>query len=571
MGIVRDGLVRDTQTRMSVAAARGAWRALRRRLRVGPLYRWRFSGRVPDRVLIAPPDLRAADPLIAQDIYHGRFPFAGHMVDARGRSPFSLALANREWNAALHSFRWLRHSRAAGTDLAAANARALTSDWIAGPGRRIGGLPWEGEIVAARLVSWLSHSPVVLQGADLVFYRTFLRSMMVQVRYLRAVAPEMPLGIGRLHARIALAFAALALPVSANALRSASHNLSEELDRQILPDGGHASRNPEALIDLLTDLLPLRHTFSAQGEQPPASLISAVERMLPALRFFRHSDGSIARFNGAGATAHERVAAILRHDDTNGAPLLNASHSGYQRMSLGGTVVIADTGPAPPIDLAGEANAGCLSFELSSGRQSLIVNSGIDRLGAGDFRPLARATAAHSAVVLNDTSSARFNLHGHARAGGLADTPLVDGPRHVPCERHDDDSSQGFTASHDGYLSRFGFTVERTLRLDADGSRLSGQDRLLARSDARGPDGATVRFHLHPDVELFLDENGDFVLRSQREAWTFESFDVPPRVEESIFFAGIAGPRRSRQIVLAFKAFEQPELRWRFVRREDIA
>src|SRR5690606_8927788 len=39
-------------------AARQVWRRLRRRLRAGPVYRWRYTGRTPERVLIAPPDLR---------------------------------------------------------------------------------------------------------------------------------------------------------------------------------------------------------------------------------------------------------------------------------------------------------------------------------------------------------------------------------------------------------------------------------------------------------------------------------------------------------------------------------
>ena len=99
-------------------------------------------------------------------------------------------------------------------------------------------------------------------------------------------------------------------------------------------------------MELLADLLPLRQTYANQAETPPAALISAVDRMLPALRFFRHQDGSLARFNGMGATIHDRIAAILRHDDTAGAPLLHAPHSGYERLSMGGTTVIADTGAA---------------------------------------------------------------------------------------------------------------------------------------------------------------------------------------------------------------------------------
>src|SRR5690606_30596067 len=238
------------------------------------------------------------------------------------------------------SFRWLRHMRQAGNDLAAANARALTADWIATHGHRLSGVAWEPDVVAQRIIAWLQHSTTVLQGAELPFYRSFLKSTAMQIRYLKSMVPEMRDGEERLRARIALAFAALSLPVQPATLRTASRALSQELDRQILPDGGHVSRNPGTILELLTDLLPLRQTYASQGITPPPALVGAVERMLPALRFFRHRDGSLAHFNGMGATIPDRVAAILRHDDTGGQPLLDARHSGYQRMACGPTTII---------------------------------------------------------------------------------------------------------------------------------------------------------------------------------------------------------------------------------------
>ena len=156
--------------------------------------------------------------------------------------------------------------RAAGTELAAANARALVSDWIAIHGGSISGVAWEPATTAKRIIAWLQHSSVVLQGAEFPFYRAFLKSLAVQIRYLRSMVREMPDGKDRLRARIALAFAALSLPAPASALRSATRNLAEELDRQILPDGGHISRNPLAVMELLADLLPLRHTYANQAE-----------------------------------------------------------------------------------------------------------------------------------------------------------------------------------------------------------------------------------------------------------------------------------------------------------------
>ena len=84
--------------------------------------------------------------------------------------------------------------------------------------------------------------------------------------------------------------------------RAATKRLSDELERQILPDGGHISRNPGALIELLLDLLPLRQAFTARNVAPPPALLNAIDRMMPMLRFFRHGDGNFALFNGMGPT-----------------------------------------------------------------------------------------------------------------------------------------------------------------------------------------------------------------------------------------------------------------------------
>ncbi|WP_274423865.1 heparinase II/III family protein [Chelativorans sp. YIM 93263] len=545
-------------------AARQAWRRVRRRLRAGPAYRWRYTGRTPERLLIAPPDLRLADPQIAREIYHGRFLLAGQLVETGGQSPFQMDVRNQAWLEELHGFRWLRHLNAARSDLASANARALVADWIGTHGRRISGVAWNPAVVARRIIAWLQHSAVVLQGADLAAYRQFLKTIAIQVRFLRSVAGEMPDGEEKLRARMALAFAALSLPTPISALRNATRNLSSELERQILPDGGHSSRNPRAIIELLADLLPLRQTYANQSEPPSEALVGAVERMLPALRFFRHRDGTLARFNGMGVTVHDRVAAILRHDDTVGAPLSHAPYSGYERLATGTTTVIADTAAPPAPELSSMANAGCLSFEMSSGRHQFIVNCGVDSFGEEAFRPLARATAAHTTATVNDTSQARFALP--AGWDDWIGTPLVKGPRSVACRRIDDAGMLGFIASHDGYADRFGLIHERRLTLSPDGLRIDGVDR-FHRPDGSAPEQSAVvalRFHIHPDIELYRDDEGMLYLAGEgTDTWSFSCDGLEPVVEESIFFAAVAGPCRSRQIVLHLNAVERTQVPWR--------
>lgn len=561
------GLPRGSERdRWAALVARALWRRARRRLRLGPMYRWRFAGRVPDRVRIAPPDVRLADPQIAQEIYSSRFPLAGHLVDSGGVSPFQVDVGEPGWIRALHGFRWLRHLSAAGTDLAAANARSLVTDWMAHSGRDVAGQAWEPGITAKRVIAWLQHSSLILNGAELPFYRAFLASLATQVRYLRAVAPEMDAGKERLRVRIALAFASLSLPSSASAVRAAARHLDTELTAQILPDGGHISRNPLTIPALLADLLPLRQTYANQAQPPPAALVGSIDRMMQALRFFRHADGSLARFNGMGLTLQERINSLLRHDDSSATPLMHAPHSGYDRLALGQTVVIADTGAAPPFEVSSTAHAGCLSFELSCGRNCFIVNCGVDSYGLPESRAFGRATAAHSTATVNDTSQGRF-VHP-ARIHGIIGGSLRGGAGTVGHRRLDGPGSQGVVASHDAYVPEFGLVHQRELRLEDGGDMLSGVDRFQPVGRARAVPAA-IRFHIHPDIDLFRAEDGGIGMAARAGmAWLFDCGDVRPDIEESIFFAAGGGPRTTGQIVLHLADARGREVAWRFVRQD---
>ena len=94
-----------------------------------------------DRLLIAPQDLRTADPTRASEIYAGRFAFAGKIVICDGRSPFEIEPPSEEWAEQLLGFGWLRHLRAAESSITRANARALVDEWIALQGPRHASTP----------------------------------------------------------------------------------------------------------------------------------------------------------------------------------------------------------------------------------------------------------------------------------------------------------------------------------------------------------------------------------------------------------------------------------------------
>ncbi len=526
-----------------------------------------------DRLIIAPHDLRTADATRAAEIYAGRFVFAGKIVTCHGRSIFDLEPPSEDWEAALLGFGWLRHLRAADTALTRANARSLVDDWISNQARKRP-LERRADVRARRVISLLSQAPLVLGDTDGKFYRKYLRGLAREIRYLRYSTLDND-GVPRLQVLIALCYASLCLANQARNIRSASRKLSDELQRQILPDGGHISRNPGALVELLSDLLPLRQTFAARNIAPPPALLNAIDRMMPMLRFFRHGDGSFALFNGMSNAPSDLVATLLAYDDTHGVPMATMPHTGFQRLDAGPTTLIIDTGPPPPPSVSQDAHAGCLSFELSSGVSRIVVNCGMPTTGRDNWRPFARSTAAHSTLTYHDTSSCQF-VELSAMKRLLRGAPITSGPSNVESYREAISNGDVLTTSHDGYLSRFGVIHRRVLMVAQDGTRLEGEDTLAPVPGGRikgGDADFALRFHLHPSVKAsrLSDARGVMLVLPNRDVWTFEALDDKVDLEDSVFLAGNDGPRRTSQIVIRQDARQASSVRWSFVRSSTSA
>ncbi|MBX9827330.1 MAG: heparinase II/III family protein [Xanthobacteraceae bacterium] len=559
------GLSIAERAKLLLLLGRRTLRVAAGRLRGHPFIRLSFIPRKAERLLIAPQDLRTADGTRASEIYAGRFVFAGKVVISDGRSPFEIAPPSDEWAASLLGFGWLRHLRAAESGITRANARALVDEWISVQGSW-DPVAWQPEILARRVTSWLSQAPLILHDADDAFYRRFLRSLVRQVRYLRHTAIESREGTPRMLSLVALTYAALCMSGQGRHLRSAVKQLVAEIDHQILPDGGHISRNPGALIELLLDLLPLRHAFAARNIAPPPQLNNAIDRMMPMMRFFRHGDGNFAHFNGMGPTLPDVMATILAYDDARGAPLSNAPHSGYQRAEAGEMLLLLDAGAPPPINVSQEAHAGCLAFEMSHGLQRIVVNCGLPGTNKENWRQVARATAAHSTVVFNDTSSARFLESGSFKR--LLGNPIVSGPSDLQVSREDRGDAIILRASHNGYADRFKVVHQRALKLAGDGHRLDGEELFASTEGDMIPqdvaDEFAVRFHLHPAVKAnkLTDGHGAMLMLPNREVWTFNAFEDRVEIEESVYLSGSDGPRRAVQMVIYGRARKIPRIHW---------
>jgi uncharacterized heparinase superfamily protein len=523
----------------------------------------------PTRLRIAPDDIRTADATVAEEIYSGYFSFDGKIVNARGRSPFLLDPPSAAWRRSLTGFTWLRHLHVSDLSLARENARALVAEFI-----DLGPLSprdpaSEPAVAARRTLSFLAHSPLLLDGAEPEFYDSFMAALTASAK---SLSQALLRGRARAHDRLLCALALLEFAICADAeaqLQSRiTRLLMQELERQILADGGHISRNPRILLELLLDLLPLRQLYAARGLNPPKALLAAIDRMIPILRLLQHGDGSLALFNGMDATAPGKLAAIFMHEAPGPTPL-DALHSGYRRLSARDSLVIVDAGGPPPKEFSRSAHAGALAFEFSLRTQRVVVNCGCPGVQHESARETARLTAAHSTLAIDESCHCQIAPLSDRSAAGL----IVAGPREVRAERRRSSAGEVLELAHEGYARQFGVIHQRTLALTDDGGRFIGEERLLAAPAAASaaPREFSLRFHLHPTVRAEQAEPRKILLTLPGGALLlFESSHFSPQIEESLFFAAHEGPRKTAQIVISGPASRKTRLRWTFRRIEQF-
>lgn len=509
-----------------------------------PLYRLTLSGRAPQTLLMVPPDPWPGDAVRGNAMMAGDFAFAGRSRRIEG-DPWQEDDAHPDWLAALHGFTWLRDVREVGGEEAARFAAAMVDGWLA----RFDGwspLAWRADVVADRLASWIAHSALIARGAEPGLEGRLLKSLAVQRRHLMRVVPGALQGAELLRALKGLVYTHLALDEREAPLQATLAALSETLPLQVLPDGGHVERSPAVQLDVLRDLVDIRGALQVAHKEVPEAVISAIDRLAPMVRFFRHADGGMALFNDTDEGDPAAIDLLLARSGAAGKPMSQAPHSGFQRLAAAGTLLIVDTGPPPPRGLDRHVHAGTLSFELSAGRDRLIVNCGAYGGGDANWRWAQRTTAAHSTAVIDDTNSSEIrerSVYGH---GGV----------HVLAARSEAEGAVWLEASHDGYVRLFGVEHKRRLYLSAAGDDVRGEDT-LADETGRRVKGAgrpyAIRFHLHPGVRASLVQDGGSVLLQlpNGQGWRFRASGASLSLQETVYLGTPGEVRRAEQIVLS--------------------
>ena len=530
-----------------------------------PGYALTLRGRPAQGFAASPRDLRPVDPNLGRLLLGGRFTLAGHSLEAPApEDPWNRPSPTRAFATDLHAFQWLP-SLMLQEERGAREALRLTLGW-ATVFARWSPFAWSPPILsrrvfnlscAARRMGQVATEAERLKLADLLARqaRQLLRpphSLAEQATSLTAVA---------------VAGCTLAGMSGVGLRRTALHRLTPALARTVMDDGSHASRSPEAGMELLLDLLTLNDVLGQVSETTSEPVRRTIQRLSRALCLHTLPDGRLITLQGGGPSTAARVAAAHTHDDpVPEAADRSGTVGGISRIRSPLLTIVTDiAGPARG-PWSATACAQPMALEILCGKDRLVTGCGwtpqsLDRQGL-------RLPPGHSTLTLGESSVAEPLGGWKAEVMGPR---LIGPPLHFEVNHRDGEAAVWLEVEHDGWASRFGLLHQRRLYLDQKLDELRAEERLHPspeHRDAARPIAApyAVRFQLEPGVQASLarDRRSILLRGHSGRGWWFRTDGPDVAIEPSVHVdEGLT--RRSLQIVVRGSARTDAEtkIRWK--------
>ncbi len=466
----------------------------------------------------------AGNPVLGTELVSGRFFLSGREVLIPDNSIWNLKFTSSPRFDLLHGFGWLDDLASEGSIRSRSLALGWTLEWIERFGQGDHVWNWTPAMTGQRIVRWLNHFDFLTATMDTAEIDGFEASLTHQIWFLNRRARSSPDGLPALEALTGLIYGIAAIDLRPTLAVRASGWVTSWISRNIGPDGGLQSRNPQQLSQALVFMSWAADAIRACGREPSQLHIDAMQRAAGAVRNLRLGNGALARFHGgdAGATALiDHTIAELGHDPADD----KASSMGFTRMTNGASVLVMDTGFWPESVHRDMVFSSTLAFEFTSGRSPLLINAGPAILDDADSAEFARSPAAHNTLWISD---------------GLypLDAPPIrpDPPGTVTARTGYNHHGSALLADHDGYAGSFGVVHSRRVELTENGFALRGEDRLhpdtpgsgserTSEPRPKGEPGSTVLigFCVHPGVTVRVDSDDSVVhlVLPNDETWEF--------------------------------------------------
>jgi len=203
---------------------------------------------------------------------------------------------------------------------------------------------------------------------------------------------------------------------------------------------------------------------------------------------------------------------------------------GYSILKNKKIIICMDIGSTPYRKYSENYQSGPLSFEIIFKGKKLVCNSGYYQDQKHQLNKISKSTAAHSTLILNDTSACSFKKD--KKGFNVIDKGFKILDKEIIKQKN----FWSIRASHDGYSSAYGIIHERTLKFYPEINKIFGEDKLIKKNNYKSTN-FEIRFHLVPEIKVTkTQDNKTILIELENSGWRFYSNSGSIDIESGLYF-----------------------------------
>ena len=393
---------------------------------------------------------------------------------------------------------------------------------------------WKMEIIAKRIIAWLSNTDLTLENSDKLYKKKFFLSLIKQSNFLLKNLNNLLYNPDKIICCSAIILSGIIFGESYLNYKVGIKELEKIIKNNFSENGFPKSRNPEEVYICLKYLILIREWLKEAQKHIPNFLNEIIKKCGNCYMMLSSSNKQFPLFNGATEINHKDYDIFLKNFKYK-FTIENNEVAGFFKIKKKKFEFFIDCGNPPSNSFAKYYQAGCLAFELISNKQKIICNSGYGKYLSPQLTSLSRSTAAHSTLYVNDTSSCTFQKNKFINK--VYGNSLIEKHKIVKKKYFENKEFYSIEAAHNGYEKKFGYIHTRNVKIYKNGNRVIGEDTLNKTKNNLNPLYYTVRFHLYHNIKISKTKSGNSILISlpNGEGWLLKSEANELNIEKSLF------------------------------------
>mgnify|MGYP006076821653 FL=1 len=433
--------------------------------------------------------------------------------------------------------------------------QSLIVNWIDN-NNRYNDKSWNFDLTSKRIISWLSNHQLTYEDGDKEYRIKFNHCIQKQANHLLSEIRNSNDFENKMVGCAAIILTGLAYQNNKNYLSSGLNLLKKIIKSSIDNQGFPNSRNIKQVIFYLKYFIVIREWFKESQNTVPEYIDETIYYLGLSYAFIWQNINHDILFNGNYISNNNEFDQYLKRF---GYTFKNENKevAGYAILKNKKIILAMDIGPSPIISHSNNYQSGALSFEIISSGKKLISNSGYFANKRNKLNKLSKSTALQSTLIIEDYSSCSFKKR--EISGYVIDQGLKIINKNVIFE----DNYWKISASHDGYLKKFGSIHNREIEFYPEQTKFVGTDKIIRNNKDKNVK-FDIRFHLDPGSKVMkTQDNKSILIELEDEGWKFscDKFDIS--IDNGLYFGNKNSYKENHNIFISGITHETEEIiRW---------